>query len=694
MNEHDTFTTTNTAEPGSFVGAQVGQMHNSNVYVLNPDDPPEREYMVGRQYLNDGIPRKARKHIERARAQGVDDSEVRFHWVLAILSKRSYRDLAKEERALLADLSARTGPGGRNGWRKGLNVVFALLSCVDGSGGDSDAAMDQLRSLPEPQHGLVLRHLELVLTGSMRQGVWHQLRENAAEAQGAGERINRVWAYFAPKPAEARARYPAPKSTSGWDALRGLVLAGVFLFAVATMMKSALAQGSLLALVSCLAVFVFGPVAGWHVTLWNHQHRRRMAKEREYGYLFSSPPPPKGGFTDQVTHDFDHYFAKYAPATKSRSTWLEQTKGVRRSLCDEVARTYRETGIETDRVRWLIRFMVRDVRRRWLTDQPLEPHELHKVDTATKIRCVILCLLLAAATVSTVTTAFQQAPVAAVGSALLTVIAGWFAIPLWMKIYSEHRRYDEELQERKEILGTRQDEYARWKGKLDDLRPTETEMEAWLDADKTLLLDETLKHYRLAWHEVTTHAFLTTAKRPCKSAHVPRGPWRHSKYEIRVFLVTDEGVREAIAVLDFEQAQWRTNSRINYRFDAVSSVQIEIVSARSYTLNITLTNGPTKSIIVPEAPTHDAVDEESRDEASMINLDAAGFSHTLRILEGMAAEGKPWFERATDPPPAFASEASEPDAASDAGAASPVRNGTARRERSTQPLPDRVAPVP
>nr|WP_237683733.1 hypothetical protein [Nocardiopsis sinuspersici] len=667
-------------------------MHNSNVYVVGPDDPPEDIYRVGCQYLNDGVPRKAREHIERARARGFDGPEVRFHWVLAILSKRSYRDLAKEARAVLAGLSARTGTAGRDGWRQGLNAVFALLACVDGSGGDPEAAMAQLHSLPDPQHGLILRHLVLVLTGSMRQGVWQQLREKAAEEQCARERVDRVWAYFAPEPAEARARYPAPQNTTGWDVLRGLLLAGVSLFAVATLMKSALAQGSLLALLSCLAVLVFGPVTGWHITLWNHQHRRRMAKEREYGYLFSSPSPPKGGFTDQVTRDFDHYFAKYAPETESRGTWLEQTKGVRRSLRNEVARVYRETGVEADQVRWLIRFMVRDVRRRWLAGQPLEPHELHRADTATKVWCVILCLLLTVAIVTTVVIAFQQAPVPAVGGALLTMVTGWFAIPLWLRVHSERRRYNEELQEREEILGTRQDEYARWKGKLDTLRPTETEMEAWLDADRTLILDKALKHHRLAWHEVIAHAFLVTPQRPCKSAHERRGPWRYSRYEIRVFLVTNEGVREATADLDFERARWPLSGRDNYRFEAFSSVQVKIESARRYTLNITLTNGPTKSTVVSEAPTRDAVDEESRDEASKINLDAAGFSHTLRILEGIAAEGKPWLERATEPPPAFASEHPEPDAPADAGTASPAQDGTARRERSTQPLP--VAPVP
>ncbi|WP_232832940.1 hypothetical protein [Nocardiopsis sp. TNDT3] len=684
MNEHDT---TNTAESGSFVGAQVGQMHNSRVYVVNPGDPPERDYDVGCNYLADGVPVKAREHIELARARGFDGPEVRFHWVLAILSKRSYRDLTKKERVLLADLSARTELRERDGWRQGLNVVFALLSCVDGSSGDPESAMAQLHSLPDPQHGLILRHLGLVLTGSMKQGVWHQLRRNAVEEQCARGRVDRVWTYFAPKPAEARARYPAPKSTTAWNVLGGLLLAGVFLFAVATIMKSALAQGSLLALVSCLAVLVFGPVAVWHIALWNHQYRRRMAKEHEYGYLFSSPSPPKGGFTDQVTHDFDHYFAKYAPETESRGTWLEETQGIRRSLRDEVARLYRETGVKAERVRWLVRFLVRDVRRRWLTGQPLEPRELHRVDTATKVRCVVLCLALISAATTTVVTAFQQAPVAAVGGALLTVVTSGFAFPLWLRIYSERRRYDEESREREEILGAREAEYERWKGKLDTLRPTETDMEAWLDADKTLILDKALRHHRLSWHEVVAHAFLVTPKRPCKSAHVRRGPWRHSKYEIRVFLVTDEGVREATADLDFERARRHLSGRDNYRFEAFSSVQVEIESTRRYTLNITLTNGPAKSIVVAEAPTHDAEEAELATKASETSLDAAGFFHTLRILEGIAAEGKLWFERDVDPPSGSMPDWPDSEESAHEKGTAPGRNGVSVHERTPHPLP-------
>ncbi|WP_193789808.1 SUI1 family translation initiation factor [Nocardiopsis lucentensis] len=684
--------TANTAASGSHVGVQAGHVHDSVIYVVGPDDPPERDYEVGCRYLADGVPVKAREHLERAYARGFDGPEIHFHRALAILSKRSYRDLTKEDRAVLAELSARRRtPLGRNEWWRGLDIVFGLLSCVDGSGGDPADTMIRLDALPTVQRDLILRHLGLVLTGSMKQGVWHQIREGAKLEQHAHERVDRAWVYFEPVPAGARAGRPKPKSTALRDIFGGLILASTFLFPVTVMMKSALAQGSLLSLISCFAMLVFGPAAGWHIAFWNHKHRRRLAKEQEYGYRRSRTGPPERGFADHVERAFDHYFAKYAPEPENRDEWLSQTIGVRRSLRDEVARVYRESSVRNGAVNWLIRFMVRDVRRRWTKGLPLEPDEIHAVGTAAKARCVILCLLSAAATMTALSIAFQESPVSTVGCVLLAVVAGRFAIPLWLRIHSEHRRYKEENREQEDVLTARKAEYERWKGKLEALMPTETEMEAWLNADKTLILNEALKHHRLAWSEVTTHAFLPTADRPCKSASVRGGPWRHSKYEIRVFLVTNEGVREATAKLDFERARWHRSERDNYRFEALSSVRVQIKSARRYTLNITLTNGPAKSIPVSDTPVHDQGDEEPQAEASDINLDAAGFSHTLRILEGMAAEGKPWFERATDPPPAFASERPETDAPSDAGATSPTRNGTARREQSTQPLP--AAPV-
>ncbi|QUX26189.1 hypothetical protein K1J57_01905 [Nocardiopsis sp. MT53] len=562
---------------------------------------------------------------------------------------------------------------------------------MDGTGGDPVEAMVRLDRLPAVQRDLILRHLGLVLTGSMKQEVWHRIRANAELEQCSRERVDRAWVYFEPVPAKARALKPRPKSTTISEVCGGLFLASLFLFPVGVMVKAVLAQGSLVSMISCLSMLTFGSAAAWHIALWDHKRRRRLAKEGEYGYRRSHVRPPKRGFADHVERTFDYYFFKYTPDPETRDEWLSETAGIRRSLRNEVARIYRESSVREGAVNWLIRFMVRDVRQHWIKGLPLEPEEIHAVGTPFKARCTVLCLFSAVATGMVLTTALQQAPITTVGCVLLAVVTGRFAIPLWLKVHSERRRYSEEDREREGILAAREAEYERWSAKLKKLMPTDTEMENWLNADKTLILDEALKHHRLAWHEVTTHALLPTPDRPCKSSSVKNGPWRHSKYEIRVFLVTNDGVREVTAGLDFERARWHRNERDNYRFDALSSVQVEIKSARRYTLNITLTNGPTKSIPVSDTPVLDSGDEEPQTEASDINLDAAGFSHTLRILEGMAAEGRPWFERATDPPPTYVSDSHQSGLQQDVEDSPPPPNDTVRTEQSPHPLPVRAA---
>ncbi|MFE3457638.1 hypothetical protein ACFXKD_08830 [Nocardiopsis aegyptia] len=549
----------------------------------------------------------------------------------------------------LRDLSPHGAPSSRDMWKRGLGVVFELLSCVDGSGGDAERASADLESLPPVQRDLILRHLELILTGRTKQSVWHRVRKNAEMTRFSNHRVDRVWAYFEAEPAKARAEPPLARSTGAREVLVGLVLAAATLLPLAAVARSALGQGSLTALLACLVVLVFTPVAGRYAAVWHHKHRRRRTLERAYGHS-GAPAAPKGGFADQVDGYFDHYFAKYAPESSDKDAWLARTQGVRRRLRDEVVRIYREERIKAERVKWLVRFLVRDVRRRLGEGETVEPHEIHRVDPAVRVWCTVLCLATAAAVATLAVAAFQQAPVFTVACLVLTSLSARFAIPLWLRIDSEHRRFAEETLEYESVKAAREAEYQRWTNRLADTRPHEHEMEAWLSADKALILDEALHIHRLDWHEVVAHAFLPTPKRPCESAHVSKGPWRYSRYEIRVFLVTEEGVREATAILDFARSRWRTTSRKNYRFDAVSSVHVEIANTRRYTLNITLNNGPAESIVVSEEPTRDTVvDEESQTDVPDINLDTAGFSHTLRVLEGIAAEGKPWFGRAGGP---------------------------------------------
>ncbi|PWV58114.1 hypothetical protein [Nocardiopsis sp. L17-MgMaSL7] len=646
--------TFNTAGPHSFVGVQAGIVRDSTIYVVGPDDPPERHFQVGVKYLEHGVPDKARSHIETALSRGHDSPEVRFHLVLAMLSKRSFRDLNRQNRTTLSGLSHQLDSTADDEWNEALNVVFMVLACVDGSEGDPDAAIARLRELPETQRELVMRHLSLVLTGSMKQGIWTKYRDTAYRNRTADGRVNRVWVYFEPDPAQPRAQTPRPKSTTGWDILGAILLTAATLHPLFLLLRAALSHGTMMALLACLTTVVFVPAAGWHVARWNHQRQRIIAAMEEQESRFSRASPPEGGFTDHVERAFDHYFAKYAPDPENRTAWLEETKGVRRALRDEVARIYRESDVRSGQVNWLIRFMVRDVRRRWCEGTPLRPAEIYGLEAMTKVRCIALSLCAAMGSVFVIGSAFPEAPVSTVACLLLLGLVSRFSVPLWLRLHSEQRRYVEEWREREVTLRGREEEYERWWNKLAALMPTEAEMEKWLEADKTLILNQALRHYRLEWHEVIAHAFLPTPDRPCKSTRVKGGPWRFSKYEIRIFLVTNEGVRESSADLDFEGADWHSSERYNYRFDALSSVQVEISNEHRYTLNITLTNGPTKSLVVSEAPQSPARHEEQPEAAAQINLEAAGFPHTLRILEGIAAEGKPWFDRVSeaDPPAA------------------------------------------
>jgi hypothetical protein len=170
-------------------------------------------------------------------------------------------------------------------------------------------------------------------------------------------------------------------------------------------------------------------------------------------------------------------------------------------------------------------------------------------------------------------------------------------------------------------------------------------METWLNCDKTLFLDKALHHYRLAWRDVIAYALLQTPGKHYKRARVRGGPWRYSKYDIRLFLITQDGVREVSTELDFEHVAFNGQERNNFRFDAVSSVHVAETNELSYTLELTLTNGPVRNIRVVDPDDQRPDSGENSDTFSRINLDAAGFTHTLHILEGIAAEGRNWIDR-------------------------------------------------
>jgi hypothetical protein len=93
-------------------------------------------------------------------------------------------------------------------------------------------------------------------------------------------------------------------------------------------------------------------------------------------------------------------------------------------------------------------------------------------------------------------------------SAAAAVKAGRTAAARWLHITSERRRLKEDRQDYEHAEALRAAAYERWTTKLNAARPSESEMEHWLDCDKTILLGNALRHYRLVWRDVTAYALL------------------------------------------------------------------------------------------------------------------------------------------------------------------------------------------
>src|SRR5699024_8410075 len=156
----------------------------------------------------------------------------------------------------------------------------------------------------------------------------------------------------------------------------------------------------------------------------------------------------------------------------------------------------------------------------------------------------------------------QQTPVTCVATMLVLVASGRSAMTRWWHIISEQRRVREENGTYEKDRTRRQTEYERWTQKLAELCPSEAEMEYWLDCDQTVFLEETLQHYALKWQEVIAHTFLLTPQNKYrKRARRADGPWRYSDYEMRLFLISPDGVREAATHHVFDHSKYRGRER-------------------------------------------------------------------------------------------------------------------------------------
>lgn len=634
----------------SNVGIQAETVHNSNVYFVHPDASPLEKYRVGVRLLEDGIPSRAREMITDAIALGHTGAEVRFHWALAMFSARTYEDLSAEEVQRLRYVSGivRTYP--EDEWKQALRVTFDLLAVLGTTSGETGSVLKQLQDLPSLQRNAILRHLDLMLTGGLKDDLWAETLERARAERFGNDRTRRVWAYFEPSPIGARATPPRPITAAAAAAQAALPVRMVlFLVSGVALVTLAVIENPTRAAVELLVALGAGRIAArGGLQWWGRESRPNLA----VGAVVPQPhstAPDEDGFTKRVRNKFDHYFSVRTPHGFTPDTWLTHTSDVRSHLAAEIADLYRESRTGVDRVTWLIRYLAEDARNRHNNGTLFDQYRRGRTPARTKVLTVVALAVLGTTALSGFVTAVsgaeQPRPLWAFLALLGAAWSGHAATHLWLEVQRERHRVTRETQQYQEQLAARQVAHQRWKALLDETRPSELEMETWLTCDKTTFVDEALRHHRLAWRDLITHTILVVPAPSYKRGRVRGGPWRYSHYIIRLFLFTRDGIREISSEFKFSDATRKNEQRSNYRFDALSSVQVTENVDVGYDLELVLTNGPARKFRVKDADAHQLSPDEDAQEISAISLSAAGFTHTFRLLEGIAADGKGWIER-------------------------------------------------
>lgn len=658
--EPPTITTDNTAGYGATVGIQASVVHNANVYQISANDPPEKKYETGMRYLEDGVPRKAEELFSEAIADGLDTADVRFHWALSMFSARSDRDLTKDERIrLLAAAERFVAYEDDEQYGQALGAIRELIvHRLRPSTEGTRLAEKQILALPVETRERALRHLDKLLSAATKDKVWAKIREQARLDRYSANRRHRVWAYFEPDPAGPRVRPAERPHIASGERARIAIGTLLCILTVGYLGWLTLSSAAPVAMVAYALAVAAACVTGRNAFEWRYRVRQLRREERRRQGGSAGASAQGQGFAASVTKSFEFYFSKYRPHGSHKDWWLAETAGLRAYLRDEIVEIYRERDVSFASVVWLIRYHAVDVEKQWRAGT-LDDHRLrYHVTDKTKLRCVLGLTILLLTFGAVVQNAIQAQPVGAAIFTFLAVGSGVYTAKKWYWVASGRRHYLDEIDDAQRRKEGRENEFLRWKQRLVDTRPSEDEMETWLRSDTTILIADTLEHFRISWRDVISYAVLRVPTTSASRAQELNGPWRYDRYALRLFLITEDGVREVSKVLNFETGGFNSEERNTFRFDAVSSVNVVKSTDGRQNLRLTLTNGPTRDILVTKGPDrelaeHDLrnperpdLDPEGEPENSLdISLDTTGFAPTLRILEGIAADGKNWIAR-------------------------------------------------
>jgi hypothetical protein len=391
-----------------------------------------------------------------------------------------------------------------------------------------------------------------------------------------------------------------------------------------------------------LAAFAAAVVSGRACAVkgleWRFLVDQRRAMDSRY--LPAQPrraPRPSDKFASGVSDLFDRCFETWSPSDRDRSAWLSQTSGIRSFLRDEIVEVYRESRIKAEGVAWLVRHRLDEVRRSFREGTLWAYCDQFRVRPATKLAFGGGLAIFAASVVGVV--AAQPDHLAGAVSMTIGVLSGWRAARRWARIVLERRRAVADQAEYDRRLAATKAAFEKWQERLAD-KPSDPEMATWLACDRKILLDLAMRHYQVPRSRLIAHAFIELPAGSYKRARVRHGPWRYSAYKLLVFLLTDDGVHQVEADLDFEDGSYRERERMSFGYDAITAVTATVDKRAQRTFDLSLNNGQSIKVAVTDPSTNLIQEGEDEEKLADAQWDATSLANTLRVLERVAVGGR------------------------------------------------------
>ncbi|MEV6348433.1 hypothetical protein [Actinoplanes sp. NPDC051851] len=615
----------------------------NNYYQVPPDATPREKFEAALKFLASEQVTTARKLLDEVLVHGHDPGRTGFYWLLAFFSGRTYWELSPAERNQVTATLKRVVDLPDDEWSPGIRVVQRLFAAAQTREDDPSAAPGLMADLDRLRPGvreLITRHLDRMLQGSLKDGLWQREVEKAGRDQMADNRRWRVWKFFEADPKPPRMLEVRAATASIEERILASTAAVILVGACGTLGWLVQRRGDTAAIVVLLCAVVLGSLGVHHGAKWRSlAERQRDHDQQRRSIRFGRAAPRRGGFADQVNRLYTRYSQRCAPEDgPERAAWFADSFIPMCRLRDDLVEAYREKPVGTDRVKWLIRFQVKDMRRRWADGEPLDPRPTVpmrlRAGTAACAAATLICALWV------FQSALRQDVLRAVGALLLVLLAGTVLVAVGLRILADRERADAERRVRDQRMDSYRTEYQRWRDRLSD-RPTDMEMARWLECDRRILLDRALRGYKLKWSDVEAYACLEARGPGGRRARVKNGPWRYTRYRPLVFLLTADGVRQLTTELDFERGTFHHPERTNYRYHAVAAVRVTVRYDDARNFRLFLVNGTDIDVDVNEGGQPES-DEDRRILEDAVQ-DVTGLRHTLFVLEGVAAEGRRWW---------------------------------------------------